>query len=243
MKPQNLFFFMALSFGFIFCCTGANTQVDIGKSAIQYSKPKDSTKLIKGEKVDYALWVDKTKWEVYDSNDTVFIDFRNMLGSQGTGLSHVLRHNSGESMAIIQEIHTPTDFEILHKTLTESLSTGRGSIVSEDIRRVNGSDILYIKWIEDLGTSKIVWLSYYLSKKTGHMRLAGGTTEDLLTEYESDIIDLLNGLVDSNLKIRPTINAEMDIEKKLFKLNSLLKKGLITQEDYDKKKTELLDTL
>lgn len=74
------------------------------------------------------------------------------------------------------------------------------------------------------------------------MRLAGGTTEDLLTEYESDIIDLLNGLVDSNLKIRPKINAEEDIEKKLSKLNSLLKKGLITQEDYDRTKSQLLDT-
>ena len=242
MKPIILFFFLAISCGFFFSCTGANTQLEINKSDIQYSKPKASTKLVKGEKVDYALWVDKNKWEVYDSNDTVFIDFRNMLGSQGTGLSHVIRHKSGESMAIIQEIHTPTDFEILHKTLSESLSTGKGSIVSEDIRRVNGSDILYIKWMEDLGTSKIVWLSYYLSKKNGHMRLAGGTTEDLFTEYESDIIDLLNGLVDSNLKTGPKINAEEDIEKKLSQLNSLLKKGLITQEDYDKTKTQLLDT-
>jgi hypothetical protein len=166
--------------------------------------------LIKGGKVDYELWVDKNKWEIYDSRDTVFIDFRNMLGSQGTGLSHVLRHNSGESMAIIQEIPTPADFEILHKTLSESLSMGKGSIVSEDIRRVNGSDILYIKWMEDLGTSKIVWLSYYLSNKTGHMRLAGGTTEDLFAEYESDIIDLLNGIDDSNLKPRPKFSAEED---------------------------------
>ena len=201
MKPIISFFFMAISFGFLFSCTGVNTQVEIDKSGIQYSKPQASTKFIKGEKVDYELWVDKTKWEIYDSSDTVFIDFKNMLGSQGTGLSHVLRHNSGESMAIIQEIRTSTDFEILHKTLSESLSTGKGSIVSEDIRRVNGSDILYIKWMEDLGTSKIVWLSYYLSNKTGHMRLAGGTTEDLSAEYESDITDLLNGLVDSNLKL------------------------------------------
>ncbi len=201
---------MAISFGFIFSCTGVNTRVEIDKSDIQYSRPQASTKLIKGEKVDYELWVDKNKWEIYDSRDTVFIDFRNMLGSQGTGLSHVLRHNSGESMAIIQEIQTATDFEILHKSLSESLSTGKGSIVSEDIRKVNGSDILYIKWMEDLGTSKIVWLSYYLSNKTGHMRLAGGTTEDLFAEYESDIIDLLNGLVDSNLKTRPKISAEKD---------------------------------
>jgi hypothetical protein len=210
MKYRISFFFMAISFGFIFSCTGVNTQVEINKSGIQYSKPQASTKLIKGGKVDYELWVDKNKWEIYDSRDTVFIDFRNMLGSQGTGLSHVLRHNSGESMAIIQEIPTPADFEILHKTLSESLSMGKGSIVSEDIRRVNGSDILYIKWMEDLGTSKIVWLSYYLSNKTGHMRLAGGTTEDLFAEYESDIIDLLNGIDDSNLKPRPKFSAEED---------------------------------
>jgi hypothetical protein len=201
---------MAISFGFIFSCTSVNTGVEIDKSVIQYFRPQASTKLIKGEKVDYELWVDKNKWEIYDSRDTVFIDFRNMLGSQGTGLSHVLRHNSGESMAIIQEIRTSTDFEILHKSLSESLSMGKGSIVSEDIRRVNGSDILYIKWMEDLGTSKIMWLSYYLSNNSGHMRLAGGTTEDLFAEYESDIIDLLNGLDDSNLKPRPKISVEKD---------------------------------
>jgi hypothetical protein len=222
MKPIGLFFFTAISIGFIFSCTGVKSQVEIDKSDIQYSKPQASTKLVKGEKVGYELWVDSTKWEIYDSKDAVFKDFRNMLGNQGTGLSHVLRHNSGESMAIIQEIQTSADFEILHKALSESLSMGKGNIVSEDIRRVNGSDMLYVKWMEDLGTSKIVWLSYYLSKKNSHMRLAGGTTEDLLAEYESDIIDLLNGLVDSNLKMQPKLNAAEDIETKLSKLNSLL---------------------
>jgi hypothetical protein len=214
MKPIIFSFFMTISFGFVFSCTGVNSQVELDKSGIQYSMPQASTKLIKGEKVDYELWVDKNKWEIYDSKDTVFIDFRNMLGSQGIGLSHVLRHNSGESMAIIQEIQTPTDFEILHKTLSESLSTGKGSIVSEDIRKVNDSDILFIKWMEDLGTSKIVWLSYYLSNKSGHMRLACGTTEELLTEYESDIIDLLNGLVDS--KLRPRKKTGFEESKDLF---------------------------
>ena len=243
MKPIILFFSMMVSFGFIFHCSGVNNQIDIDKSEIQYSKPDASNELLKGDKVDFELWVDNRKWQIYDSTDSIFIDFRNMLGTQGTGLSHVLRHNSGESMAIIQEIHTHADFEILHQTLMESLSNGKGSIVSEDIREVNGSDVLYIKWMEGLGTSKIVWLSYYLSNKSGHMRLAGGTTEDLLMEYESDIIDLLNGLVDSKLKISPNITADEDIEKKLSKLSSLLKKGLITQEDYDKKKSELLDTL
>lgn len=214
MKPIIFSFFMTISFGFVFSCTGVNSQVELDKSNIQYSMPQASTKLIKGEKVDYELWVDKNKWEIYDSRDNVFIDFRNMLGSQGIGLSHVLRHNSGESMAIIQEIQTPTDFEILHKTLSESLSTGKGSIVSEDIRKVNDSDMLFIKWMEDLGTSKIVWLSYYLSNKSGHMRLACGTTEELLTEYESDIIDLLNGLVDS--KLRPRKKTGFEESKDLF---------------------------
>ncbi len=91
---------------------------------------------------------------------------------------------------------------------------GKGSIVNEDIRKVNGSDMLFIKWMEDLGTSKIVWLSYYLSNKSGHMRLACGTTEELLTEYESDIIDLLNGLVDS--KLRPRKKTGVEESKDLF---------------------------
>ena len=221
MTLRIIFFFTAINIAFIFSCSGVNTNTELDKSSIQYFKPQASTKLIEGETVNYELWVDKNKWEIYDSKDRVFKDFKNMLGNQGTGLSHVLRHNSGESMAIIQEIPMPADFEILHKTLSESLSMGKGSIVSEDIRGVNGSDVLYIKWVEDLGNSKIIWLSYYLSNNTGHMRLAGGTTEDLLAEYESDLIDLLNGLVDSKTQIRPKMSAEEAAEKKLTKLNSV----------------------
>ncbi len=241
MKPRILFFFMAISCAFIFNCSGVNTRIELDKSGIQYSRSQSSTKMIKGDKVAYELWIDDNKWEAYDARDAGFIDFRNMQGSQGTGLSYVLKHNSGESMAIIQEIGTPAGFGTLHKTLSESLSAGKGSIISEEIRTVNGRDVLYIKWMEDLGTSKIVWLSYYLSNRTGHLRLAGGTTEQLLAKYESDIIALLNGLVDPDLKIRTKIRPGDDIETKLSKLNKLLKNGLITQADYDKKKTELLE--
>lgn len=240
MKPVFLFFFMAISCGFIFACAGVNNRLEIERSGIQYSRPHSSTKMIKGDRVVWELWVDNDKWEIYGSKDAEFIDFRNMQGSQGTGLSHVLRHRSGESMAVIQEIRIPADFGMLHKTLAESLSAGIGSIINEEIRTVNGKDMLFVKWMEDLGTSKIVWLSYYLSNGTGHMRLAAGTTEKLLAAYESDIIELLNGLVDSDSRTA-TVVAQEDIEKKLTKLKRLFKSGLITQEDYDRERAELLE--
>lgn len=241
MKQKILLLFMAVSCGFIFSCSGVNSRLEIEKSAVHYSKPRSSTKLLKGEKVAYQLWIDKSKWEIFGSKDAGFLDFRNMQGSRGTGLSHVLKHNSGESLAVIQEINKPADFGTLHKALSESLSMRQGSIISDEIRTVNGSEILFIKWIEDLGTSKIVWLSYYLSNKTGHMRLAGGATEQLFAIYKSDIVGLLNGLVDSDSRLPTTAKDEQKIEKKLSKLKRLLKAGLISQKDYDKKKTELLE--
>lgn len=241
MKPLIIFLLMVLSSGFVFGCAGVNDRLEIDRSRIQYSRPQSSTIVIKGDRVAYELWVDNEKWEIYGSKDAEFIDFRNMQGSQGTGLSHVLKHRSGESMAVIQEIRKPADFGMLHETLSESLSTGIGSIISEEIRTVNGWDMLFVKWMEDLGNSKIVWLSYYLSNGSGHMRLAGGTTEKLLAAYESDIIDLLNGLVDSYKKTSSAVAGEEDIEMKLTKLKRLLKSGLITQQDYDKEKAELLE--
>jgi hypothetical protein len=42
-------------------------------------------------------------------------------------------------------------------------------------------------------------------------------------------------------KTQPSTQTENDIEYKLEKLNNLLKKNLITQEDYDKKKEALLN--
>ena len=240
MRQSSIIFFVAISCVVLFSCAGANTQLDIGKSGVQYSSPRTSTGTIRGGNVAYQLWVDTNKWEIYGSDDAGFIDFQNMQRGRDTGLSHVLKHRSGECMAITQEIPKPADFGKLHKTLTESLAMRKGAVISEEIRTVNGSEMLYIKWIEDLGASKIVWMSYYLLNETGHMRLAVGTTEQLLATYESDMIDLLNGLANSDLRGSPAIVAEDDIESKLTQLQKLLKNGLITQKDYDKKKTELL---
>ena len=55
---------MAIGFGFFFSCSGVDTQVELEKSRIQYSKPQASTKLIKGVKVDYELWVVKINWVI-----------------------------------------------------------------------------------------------------------------------------------------------------------------------------------
>ncbi len=240
MRPRSFIFLVAISCGILLSCAGANNRYDIAKSGIQYSSPPASTGMIRGGNVAYQLWVDISKWEIYGTDDAGFIDFQNMQSGRDTGLSHVLKHRSGECMAITQEIPKPADFEKLHKTLAESLAMRKGAVLSEDIRTVNGTDMLYIKWIEDLGASKIVWMSYYLLNETGHMRLAVGTTEQLLAPYESDMIDLLNGLANSSLHGAPALAAGDDVESKLTRLKKLLKNGLITQKDYDKKKAELL---
>jgi len=59
----------------------------------------------------------------------------------------------------------------------------------------------------------------------------------------------VNEIVDPNAKTQPVNNkitqpvkSDDDIESKLLKLKSLRDQGLITQEDYDKKKSELLDS-
>ena len=94
MKPIISFFFMVISFGFVFNCSGVNNQLEVNKSDIQYSKPQASTNMIKGEKVGFELWVDNHKWEIYDSKDTVFIDFRNMLVPGGRIVARAGRHRA-----------------------------------------------------------------------------------------------------------------------------------------------------
>ena len=57
----------------IISCARTNSQIELVRSEIKYSKPQTATRIIVGEKVKYQLWFDKSKWKALGHKDPTFI--------------------------------------------------------------------------------------------------------------------------------------------------------------------------
>jgi len=219
-----------------------NPPTELARSSIQYSKPYTSAQLIKGEKVEYQLWFDGSKWNRVLVGSTLYKAFQEEAKIAGHPFKYLLLHKTGaEAVAVIYESRIPSSLESVYKLDAKAIRIGKGHIINKDIRMVNGNDVLYIKYSLPVDSINWIYLDYYLSNETGVAAITISTPEHLFEEHESDMIDLLNGFVDSNPIIKPAISDD-DIESKLLQLKDLRDKGLITQEDYDKKKDKLLDS-
>jgi hypothetical protein len=236
MKLKYLYFTTLIIISFIFACAGYDSQVKIHKSHIQYFKSHTYDYFIRGETADYALWLDETNWRVLKPDDPEFEALKDVLfGNYKFDYKFLLMHKSNKVFALIEDVLIPATIEKLDRVSSKLINRVGGRIISKEIRFVNGNEVLYVKhaW------ANWIYCSYYYSNKTGTVIIVAFTAEFLFSEYASDIFDLLNGLDDSNSTIQPTKSGE-DIETKLLKLKNLRDKGLITQEDYDKKKNEML---
>ncbi|MCD4677202.1 MAG: SHOCT domain-containing protein [Desulfobacula sp.] len=228
-----------LAFIFIIGCVTTNPPTALERSLVRYSKPQTASQLIKGEKIEYELWYNANKWEVLDPIDSLYTDMKKEAEKLGSAanFNHVLMNVVTGDFAITQEYRFPITYE----SILKKIDIGKGYFINKEIRSVNGTYVLYIKYGLTVGPIKLVFLNYYLSNKTGCIRVFSYMEENLFAEREPDIMNLLNGLVDPYLEIPPP-KSDDDIETKLLKLKDLMDSGLITQDDYDKKKDELLNS-
>ena len=179
-------------------CTGMSPQLELEKSEIQYSKPQTSTHLIKGEIIKYDLWFDHDKWTVIDNEDPLFMALETFLekGNIQTKPTHLLTHKYDDyTMALIFEEHGFMTNKEVFRYFSKLVGSDKNTqIISKEIRMVNGKDMLYMKFESNKNSTITTGLFYSFSNKTGSIGIA--VIKDFLNaELESEIIDLLNGLV------------------------------------------------
>lgn len=240
---KSKFFYLTTSvivIAFIIGCAGANSSIELYKSEIKYSKPLSATHMIEGKKVKYHFWFNNNKWKLLDHENPLFKTVETKAKEKNANVYYVLLHNSNEIAAAIEESRLNSSNENFYKYYSKSIKGGGGAIIDKEIRLVNGSNALYVKSTTTTDSIKYIILNYFLSTESGAINVIASTSESLFIEHKSDMLDLLNGLVDPNSKITP-VKSNDDIESKLLKLKNLRDTGLITQEEYNKKKAELLE--
>jgi tetratricopeptide (TPR) repeat protein len=202
---SNLFYAVPLIVVFwSISCYGMNSRITLQRSLIDYSKPQTSTERIKGEKVEYELWLNKTKWKNLDHENRNYKLLKRLMNNNNIYVSHVLNHISNAILCMIQEDETPVSLQDHHYDTLKSIRKGGGHIIDTEIRTVNGNDLLYIKYEATAKSTKWIYLKYSLSNKTGTTAIIAGTTEDLFPEHEADMFNLLNGLVAPNYEVKLT---------------------------------------
>lgn len=178
----------------IISCAGVSPNIE--KSSIQYSKPESSKEYIQGETVNYQLWFDSHKWNMYYSNFPTFQNMKSLLAKSGVHLNHFMKSKFGEVIVFIcDERQIPLSYEHLYQYSLKRIKKGKGRVLEKELRTVNEHDVLYMKIEGFLFGTNTIAVNYAFSNDVGSVRVSALTSENLFAKYEKDIFNLLNGLV------------------------------------------------
>ncbi len=148
----------------------------------QFFKPKSATVLLKGKRVKYGLWYDRSKW-IPDQN----ID--------NASAEYELTHVKGDRYVVIipERLQIPLETLGIAAIANAKKAAPDTRIPFEEKRIVNDREILCLRMDATIQGIPVSYINYYYSGKAGAVQLMTYTGQNLIEEYQSDMMDLLNG--------------------------------------------------
>ena len=148
----------------------------------QFFKPKSATVLLKGKRVKYGLWYDPSKWIVDQDIDNASAEYE-------------LTHVEGDRYVVIIPERIQIPLETLRiAAITNAKKVAPDTRISfEETRIVNDRKILCLKLDATIQGIPVSYVNYYFSGKAGAVQVMAYTGQNLLDEYQPDLMDLLNG--------------------------------------------------
>ncbi len=149
------------------------------------SKPATSTFLVKGEKLDYGIWINSKKWSFK----------KNTKGEGDEEYNFTLINEDAYMMVIPEKIEIPLS-QLKEIALKNALSVAPdAAIVYEDMRKVNGVLVGCAQMNATVQGVKFAYLCYYYSGKMGSIQVMSYTSQSLFPKYKKEMETLLNGFV------------------------------------------------
>ncbi len=160
--------------------TGTPSRLD--SELPQLFKPKSATALLRGKRVKYGLWYDRSKWILDQNIDNASAEFE-------------LTHVEGDRYIVIIPERIQIPLETLRiAAIANAKKVAPDTRVSfEEKRLVNNKKLLCLKMDATIQGIPVSYINYYYSGKAGAVQLMSYTGQNLFEEYQSDIMDLLNG--------------------------------------------------
>jgi len=143
-----------------------------------------STRVFKTKGNKFAIWYDPSKW----------------TQQKPDGIKVTFNHKDGDLYAMVIAERISTKPDVLKETV---LSKARESapdtkVTLEENRVMNGKTILCMRLEAELQGIQFVYYGYFYTGKEGTIQVLTYTTQNLYHEYESEMIEFLNGFTINN---------------------------------------------
>ena len=105
-------------------------------------------------------------------------------------------HSSGQGYAIVTQGRIPTPIDSVQDTVLSVLRSVDpfARIVFKEMRRVNDSDVLFLRFDNDLHGIPMMNCGYFYSGKSGTVQVIAFARKAHFGEFEQDFMEFLNGL-------------------------------------------------
>ncbi|MEX1189297.1 MAG: hypothetical protein WED33_08565 [Bacteroidia bacterium] len=156
---------------------------EIEENPLKFKQPKESSFLLKSQRVDVGFWIDPKLWKFKKSEEDADAEY-------------LLQLKDGDlyAMIISEKVEIPLD-----ALMGIALENARNAapdikIVRKEFRNVNGLKVLLLQMDGTLQGIKFSYYGYYYSFEGGTVQFISYTSQNLLEEYLSTCEDLLNGI-------------------------------------------------
>ena len=168
----------------IFANNSSSTEEEIKINKTEFIRPSDSSFLLKSTKNDSAFWINSSKWSFKKATNNIEAEYELQL--KGNDLYGII---------IAEGIHIPIE-SLAEIALTNAKNAAPDiKITKKEYRYVNGNKVIYMEMSGTMKGMKITYLGYYYSDESGSTQLLTFTGTSLVSKYQSEISDFLNGLV------------------------------------------------
>lgn len=195
MKIVRRTLFTVVSFIFMLDCAMAAQAIVAEHSNQHYTKPSTANQKITGTSFPYTLWYDSSKWHVQAHDSDLFEKFRTSIESKGQKLNDLIIDQKKELfVCVVDASNVPHPYEKVLEQLSEGAERNNLDIVACEYRKVNNTDILYIKSNKKNKNLEFVSPTYFFSNSKGQVKIIAMTTQKIFNQREQDLFGLLNGI-------------------------------------------------
>jgi len=162
-----------------------NVAIEISKNDKLFLKNKESTFLVKSSKSNIGIWINPKNWTFSKAKPDSPSEFK--FNNKNLDVY---------GMLIAEKIQIPIEtlINIAYQNAMEAASDIK--IIEKEYRNVNGLDVVMMKMKGTIQGVKFTYYGYYYSNSEGSFQFLTYTSTNMFKDYENEMSDLLNGLVE-----------------------------------------------
>lgn len=160
--------------------SGYDTRLD----TLVREKGERSTFLIKGEKVNYGIWLDPKKWSFKKGKDDDVQEY-------------IITMKGQDAYAMVIPERIPIPLNLLEEAAINNFKKKdpNARIERIEVRKINGNTVKLICAKVSPNGAKFSYMGYYFSDEKRTIQFIGFTSQNLMDTYKNDIEELLDGFV------------------------------------------------